>query len=155
MKQFKMLLLVLAACFALSSCTKDGDTLAITENACDMNDTTQIKDYFVGVWEMNYNLQSNYPICEPLLTFNGAFEFSQIAAAQLATIWTVGFEIKEGSRTLTVGIAKMHNEAAATFTVNFGGDFGRISNEIVYLNECADGFTVQGACGLLTIKRVR
>ena len=71
MKQFKMLLLVLAACFALSSCTKDGDTLAITENACDMNDTTQIKDYFVGVWEMNYKLQSNFPICEPLRTFDG------------------------------------------------------------------------------------
>jgi len=155
MKQFKMLLLVLAACFALSSCTKDGDTLAITENACDMNDTTQIKDYFVGVWEMNYKLQSNFPICEQLRTFDGTFEFTQISAFQLATIWTVGFEIKEGSRTLTVDIAKIYNRAAATLTVNFGGDFGRISNEIVYLNECADAFTVQGDCGLLTIKRVR
>ena len=155
MKQFKMLLLVLAACFALSSCTKDGDTLAITENACDMNDTTQIKDYFVGVWEMDYTLEAGYPFCVPLNTVEGVFNFNEATAVQLGTVCMVAFGIKDGSRTLIVSVIKKTNDAAATFAVNFGGNYGLINNFIAPFEDCGEGFTVQGDCGLLTIKRVR
>jgi len=154
MKLFKAIILFFTMSVILS-CTKDEITDPIIQSSCSLSDTTAIKTYFAGQWQMDYTLEAGYPFCVPLNTVEGVFNFNEATAVQLGTVCMVAFGIKDGSRTLIVSVIKKTNDAAATLTVNFGGDFGRISNEIVYLNECADGFTVQGDCGLLTIKRVR
>lgn len=154
MKLFKAIILFFTMS-VIFSCAKDEITDPIIQSSCSLSDTTAIKTYFAGQWQMDYTLEAGYPFCVPLNTVEGVFNFNEATAVQLGTVCMVAFGIKDGSRTLIVSVMKKTNDAAATFAVNFGGNYGLINNFVTPFEDCGEGFTVQGDCGLLTIKRVR